>query len=137
MLCELVAQALQPTLDRLNISYGAFELLSAIRSAGDNANQAEIARRLGITAPSLTEAVRAAIGSGLIEQVPVATDARAKNLRLSPKGKAALAKILEEVNQTEQILVVGIEDRVLRSVLTVLKTANRNLARKINDRRMG
>jgi len=89
---------------------------------------------LGITAPSLTEAVRAAIQAGLVEQVPVPTDARAKNLRITVKGRVALDRIIEQVNETERIMVEGIEDRNLRSALVVLKTASRNLARKISVR---
>lgn len=134
LLTELVAQAIQPTLDNLSISYGAFELLTAVHASEGDANQAEIARRLGITAPSLTEAVRAAIQAGLVEQVPVPTDARAKNLRITVKGRVALDRIIEQVNETERIMVEGIEDRNLRSALVVLKTASRNLARKISVR---
>lgn len=132
LLGELIAQSIQPTLERLGVSFSSFELLSAVRASGPDTPQAEIARRLGITAPSLTEAVRSSVKAGLLEQRPSEFDARSKTLVLTEAGAVALQEILKSVNQAEQTLVVGIQAHELRLVIAVLKTANRNLAKAVS-----
>lgn len=133
LLGELIAQCIQPSLERLGISFSTFELLSAIHAAGSDLPQAEIARRLGITAPSLTEAVRGAVKADLVVQVPSPHDARSKSLQLTAKGGKVLQEILKGVNEAERTLVQGIQPQDLRLAVAVLKTANRNLAKKVSS----
>lgn len=133
LLGELIAQSIQPTLERLGISFSTFELLSAVHVGGADLPQAEIARRLGITAPSLTEAVRAAVKANLVAQEPSPHDARSKTLRLTSAGARVLKEILSSVNQAEKTLVVGIQAQDLKVAISVLKTANRNLAKKVSE----
>ena len=131
LLGELIAQSIQPTLELLQVSFSTFELLSAVYASGPETPQAEIARRLGITAPSLTEAVIGAVKSGLVTQHDAPHDARSKTLQLTEKGKKVLQEILKSVNEAEESLVKGIQPQDLKVAVTVLKTANRNLAKKV------
>jgi DNA-binding MarR family transcriptional regulator len=51
----------------------------------------ELADRLGITSPGALKIVQQMEGSGHLERIPDPTDARAKRLRLTRRGRAALA----------------------------------------------
>ena len=133
LLGELIAQSIQPTLERLKVSFSTFELLSAVHASGPDTPQAEIARRLGITAPSLTEAVRASVKADLLEQHDSLYDARSKTLHLTRAGVKVLQEILQSVNEAEGTLVQGIPSQDLRTAVQVLKIANRNLARKVSS----
>lgn len=128
LLTELLTSAVEPHLKKVDISLSTFELLTAIRAAGGKAKQVDIARRLGVTPPSLCEAVKAAVGRGLVSQVVSPTDARAKTLRLSPKGHSTVRNILEAVNQAEREMVVGIDPDELQLTVETLRRVNRNLA---------
>ena len=132
LLAELTAQALEPRLARLGITFSTFELLTSVRIAGRQASQADVARRLGITPPSLTEAVRLAVKAGLIEQTASLTDGRSKTLSITPLGTRKLQEILSAVNEAEKLMVEGISVQDLSVAIDVLKTASRNLARGMN-----
>lgn len=133
LLAELTAQALEPTLVKLGLTFSTFELLTSIRAAGKNASQADVARRLGITPPSLTEAVRLAVKAGLIEQAASASDGRSKTLCVTSLGTQKLKEVLIAVNHAEKLMVKGIGTEDLQSAIAVLQQASRNLARGMAD----
>ncbi|MBI1757233.1 MAG: MarR family transcriptional regulator [Fimbriimonas ginsengisoli] len=130
LLAELAAQSIEPELERQGLSFGMFELLSAVRAAG-NVPQAEIARRLGIRPPSLTEAVRHAVEAGLIEQVDAPRDLRSKYLRLTPRANSLLKDIVVAMNDADAKMVEGIGATDLRLAVSVLHEASMNLARDL------
>ncbi len=130
---ELLSSAMDPELEKLGITPSTFELLSAIRGAGGRGTQVEVARRLGITAPSLSEAVSHAVARGLVEQKLGVRDKRSKVLILSPTGKQAVERVLKGVNLAEQKMVEGVDHDELNAAVEVLKKVNRNLARSLQD----
>jgi MarR family transcriptional regulator for hemolysin len=132
LMAELMTMAIEPACAEAGITLGTFELLSTIRAAGPRSSQASIARRLGITPPSLTEALHAAVRNGLVEPVPHPRDSRSKIVRLTDKGARALRKVLSAVNQAERALVEHVNPEELRVALAVLKRANRSLAQWLN-----
>lgn len=129
----MTAQYLEPTLARLGITFSVFELLSTVKALGSDVPQADVARRLGITPPSLTEAVRSAVQQGLLVQVKLPSDARAKAVQLTPKGQDILQEVLKAVQQAERVLCTGIPAAELRVALSVIKQANRNLAVRLQQ----
>lgn len=135
LLTELLTQAAEPVLQKGGLSLATFELLSAVKAASHDVSQGEIARRLGITPPSLTQSVRIARDKGLIVQVDANPDRRKKNLRLTPSGERMIREILASVNQAESAMVEGIDSGALTTTIETLQAANRNLARTLNRTR--
>jgi len=133
LLCELLTSAMEPKLDETEISLGTFELLTAIYGSGGRATQVEVARRLGITPPSLSEAVKSACARGLAEQQHDSNDGRRKILKLTAKGRKAMQSIVKGVNSAETKMVEGIDPEQIASAIEVLRRANRNLARFLQD----
>jgi DNA-binding MarR family transcriptional regulator len=129
VLSELIAAYLEDPLHRAGLNLGTFELLSAVRATHGQGTQVEIARRLGITPASLSEAVKAAAGKGLIEQVGAEEDRRAKRLQLTDKGAKLLQRVLDELRLAEQTMVRGISSDQVQIALTVLRQATVNLAK--------
>lgn len=125
---ELVAAYLQPTLREVGLNQGTFEVLSAIHATGGQGAQIDIARRLGITAPSLSEAVKLAVRDGLVRQIADPSDARRKRLGLTGKGRRAVARVLEAVQEAERHLIQDVDPAALRSARATLKQAARSLA---------
>ncbi len=132
LLAELTARALEPKLQELGLTFSMFELLTSVRTAGRQASQADVARRLGITPPSLTEAVRLAVKAGLIEQVASESDGRSKTLVITDRGAKKMTETLQAVNEAEELMVKGISPRDLVVAVSVLSTAGKNLARGMN-----
>lgn len=133
LLSELLTAAMRPELEASGITLGMFDLLSAARAAGGNATQADLARRLGITPPSLCESVRSAVNKKLVEQVPSDTDARVKRLRLTAEGEAAVLRVLAGVARAEAQMIRGLDAAQVRAAIETLRLANRNLARGIQS----
>jgi len=129
ILSELASGSILSTLRKLNITYAVFELLTAVQGAGSNAPQAEVARRLGITPPTLSEAVVSSVKNGLLIQEPHPTDSRSKILRLTPKAEAAIARVLKDVRSIEQSVLRDIPGHDLAVAMDVLKKANGILAK--------
>jgi len=133
LLCELLTAAMEPKLEATGITLGTFELLSAVHASGGKATQIEVARRLGITAPSLSESVKAASARRLIEQHIDSDDGRRKILKLTPDGRKAMHSIIKGVNYAESRMVDGIDAGQIAVVVEVLKKVNRNLARIVQE----
>lgn len=119
-LYELQNALLQPVLSKVGITQHHFQLIAAIHSAGKQASQIEVARRLGITAPTLSESVQAAIRLGLVSQEPSIYDRRVKTLRLTKEATRLLSKIVDQMARTELTMTSGL-------TATDIKVANRVL----------
>ena len=129
VMADLIGVAMEPALAIHGIKPSTFDLLSTIHAAGPAATQAEIARRMGIRPPTLTEALRGL--NHLVEQVPSPTDQRVKNLRLTDKGGRALAAAIKSVESVAKVLAAGIEKDQLRDAIEIMKKANRLLSQSL------
>jgi DNA-binding MarR family transcriptional regulator len=68
-----------------------FTVLAAA-GAGDGVSQSDLVRATGIDRSTLADLVARMISKGLLERERSATDARANTVRLSARGRAALAE---------------------------------------------
>lgn len=127
----MMTAALEPHLQAADLTLATFELLSAIHGAQGKATQADIARRLGVTPPTLSEAVHNALKRNLLEQVSDPQDARLRRLRLTKTGRAKITQVLEAMSQSERDMLIGIDAESLGVAREVLRQAIRNLARSI------
>ena len=133
LLCELLTSAIEPHLKRADMTLSTFELLSTVHALRNRGTQADVARRLGITPPSLSESVKAAQKMGLVDQVPSTRDGRAKVLHLSPLGTKSLNAVLRAVRTAETEMLAGLSASDTAVAIRVLRQANKNLARGLQD----
>jgi DNA-binding MarR family transcriptional regulator len=133
LLSELMTGITQPLLESMGMTLAGFELLSVVKAGGGSLPQAELARRLGVSAPTLCEAVKTASHRGLLVQNAHPTDSRAKTLTLTARGARIVNEVLKKVNQAEAEMVIGIGDKELNSTIDVLRRINRNLAKALTE----
>ncbi|MCX7799355.1 MAG: MarR family winged helix-turn-helix transcriptional regulator [Fimbriimonadales bacterium] len=126
---EAVASRLEPRLKEAGLTMGTFELLSAVHAARGRAHQAELARRLGVTPPTLCEALRSAVRAGLVVQQDDPADARIKRVSLTEAGAAALARTLSELDELEREAVAELGEQAALELATGLRRAARRLIR--------
>lgn len=119
-LYELQTAYLEPRFKQLGINSATFQMLMTIYAAGPEVPQAEIARRLGISAPTLSETVRLHSSKGLLEQVPSAQDRRRKTLVLTKRARTILSKLLDEIQGLEKQLIKGLGNKELKVTGSVL-----------------
>lgn len=127
VLSELTASLVEPVLQKHGLGFGAFDLLSAVHAADGRETQTQIAARLGISPPSLTEAVQSAVRKGLIEQLVVATNQRARRVMITDKGKKILQECLDQVTQAETVAIQGVSAGELEQAKETLRKATNSL----------
>lgn len=120
---ELQAALLEPELERAGISGPSFRLLLAVHAAKGRSSQAEIADRMGISPPTLSEAVADHVQRGLITQKESQADRRIKMLRLTDEGEKRLKPIRRAVQRVEQAMVAGMSDAEREAVANGLDKA--------------
>jgi DNA-binding MarR family transcriptional regulator len=128
LLSELVDFAIAPRLEELGLSHRTFALLGAVRATDGLCTQADLARRLGITPPSLTEALQAANRNGFVEQTADAKDARAKRVRLTPKGRTTLSRAASAIVEVEAKLIDALPGDAYRNAVSTLRAATKVIA---------
>ncbi|MCH8979350.1 MAG: MarR family transcriptional regulator [Armatimonadetes bacterium] len=124
---ELQAEWLEPRLADLGVSWATFQLLTTVTGAGDEASQIEVARRLGVTAATLSESVQGHVERGLLKQSRSKSDKRVKLLSLTAKSRRTMQRIRELLTESEAALSRGLLPHELSATATVLDRVRRNL----------
>ena len=125
-LYELQSAWLEPRLEAIGVSWTTFQLLLTAAAAGENASQIEVARRLGVTAPTLSESVQAHVAKGLLSQVQGKKDRRIKVLTLTPKSQELMVQIRRLVAESEAVMTRGLSEGACRDMANLLDRAAEN-----------
>jgi len=129
---ELQAEWLEPRLADLGVSWATFQLLTTVSNAGDDASQIEVARRLGVTAATLSESVQNHVDRDLLSQTQSDRDKRVKILALTPASKELLYRIRDLILQSEEAMTRGLLPHELSEVAKVLERVALNLESAID-----
>lgn len=124
---ELQAEWLEPRLTDLGISWTSFQLLTTVANAKEEASQIEVARRMGVTAATLSESVQNHVQKGLLKQSQSPKDKRVKILSLTEKSERTIREIRELVVESEEVMAKGILPHELSSTVRVLDRIRKNL----------
>lgn len=103
-LYEIQSSFLEPRLKAEGVRWSTFQLLATVMAAGEEASQAEVARRLGLSPATLSESVGAHVKKGLIEQIAAKGDRRKRILALTPEAKRQMRAVAKHVQEFEQLL---------------------------------
>lgn len=136
VLSELTASLVEPVLQAHGLGFGTFDLLSAVHAADGRESQTQIAARLGISAPSLTEAIQSAARRGLVEQLVVANNLRARRVMLTDKGQKILGECLAKLAEAEESALRGMSAQEVEQTKNGLRRATQNLAAMLTEGRV-
>lgn len=79
-------------------------LLSILASEGESLRPSDLAARLGVTAASISDSIRAVETKGWVERAPDPDDARARRLSLTEAGAALIAETQRTGNGLSRLL---------------------------------
>jgi DNA-binding MarR family transcriptional regulator len=105
-----------------------YTALAILSRRGESLSSADLARRLGVTPQSANEIVATLGAQQLVSRAEDATDRRARQLQLTPKGRALLARCDAEVDRFEQAFFGALsapERDVLRQLLVKVVAVDR------------
>ncbi len=134
VLAELMQLTLEPLLDAEKLSVATFDMLTAIQSGEGMATQAQVAGMLRVSAPTLSEAVKAAVEHGLVVQRDDPNDRRMRRLDLTARGKEIVRKAMKLMDETELVLRDGLTEDEVSTLLRALPHAIKNLAQHVHAR---
>lgn len=96
------SQASGQALQRHGLTTERYELLLAIKAAGDSTEHttvSELTSVLGVAQSSITQLVRRAEDAGLLRREVSGTDARVRYLRLTKRGERQLARAVADLRE--------------------------------------
>jgi len=128
-LYELQAALMEPELKRLGINWTTFQLLMSVRGQGGNVSQASVARNLGITPATLSEAVAVQVRKGFLKQQNDPADKRVRTLSLTAKAEKLMDQVTEVISEVEKITLQGIGNNTTSAGVKLLDKCIDNLER--------
>lgn len=131
LLTELLSTALEPSLRQFGLTPAMFDLLSAVSANEGGISQAELARRLRVSPPTLSEAVHSAEAKGFLSAQKSTSDRRLRVIQLTAVGKTAVAHALRELNLLEMQVVEEIDHGDIQVALSVLRKLNQRIAARL------
>lgn len=94
--------------------------------AGSGQSQCELARMIGVEAPSLVRTLDQLAEQGLIERRPCGEDRRAKRIHLTGKAAPLIDQIVEVVDQARQEMLAGLDEETINQFLSTLSHIENN-----------
>ncbi|GGD78626.1 MarR family winged helix-turn-helix transcriptional regulator [Croceicoccus mobilis] len=107
-------------LKRLGLSSASGWCLVYIDRLGDNPNQVELARTVGVREPTIVRMLAGLEKSGLITRSPDPEDARAKIIALTPQGTDIVKQVENSLRMLRHDLLANVSDADLAAALHVL-----------------
>lgn len=132
-LYELQSAWMEPRLSKAGIRWTTFQLLATIASAGSEASQAEVARRLGVAPATLSESVQKHVQDGYVQQSPSPHDRRLKILQLTPEGQRLVGKIRNLALECDRVLVQALKEKEAKTCAKVLDQMIDSLERALES----
>lgn len=93
---------------------------------GNDQPQCDLARAIGVEAPSLVRTLDQLSEQGLIERRPCGQDRRAKRIFLTDKATPLLERIAEVVTQARKEMLEGLDDTEVEQLLDLLSRIEAN-----------
>lgn len=121
----VIDQRLEP----LGLTQTRWVTLFHLNRMGGGVNQCDLARRIGVEAPSLVRTLDQLAEQNLIERRPCPEDRRAKRLHLTPEAKPLIDQIDTIVRAVHTEMLTGINDDELEVLQDLLSRIEENGAR--------
>jgi DNA-binding MarR family transcriptional regulator len=109
-------------LGSVGLTPALFALLNVI-GAREGAIQQELGTALGIDRSTMVSLIDQLEGTGLAMRQPSATDRRAREIRITPKGRRLLQRARALISQVEDEVLAGLTARERRELLALLRRA--------------
>jgi MarR family transcriptional regulator for hemolysin len=97
-----------------------WEALYLVAYSGEELNQSELSRLLGVHGPTMLRMLDALARRGLIERQQSHEDLRVTINRITPQGRAVITEIMGLTNELRRDVLRGIDAHDLRIAITVL-----------------
>jgi MarR family transcriptional regulator, organic hydroperoxide resistance regulator len=121
--------AFKGTLARYKLPWRAWYYLRVLYET-DGITQQELTERVGTMQPNTVSALRNLVRSGLVKVERSAADRRSTVVRLTPKARRLMQRLLPEVLATTRpVLLDGFSDREVRELLRLLNKMCDNVRR--------
>src|SRR5215813_1638769 len=134
---NVAARAMRALLDarlaEAGMSFATWISLMTLASSEGPLGQGDLASRIEIEGPTMVRRLDQLEAAGLVERTADESDRRRVSVTLTPKGKAAFAKVRSSVEATEKAMMEGLDAGDVEATRRVLK----ELTQRSRTLRMG
>jgi MarR family transcriptional regulator for hemolysin len=109
-------------LGSVGLTPALFALLNVI-GAREGAIQQELGSAMGIDRSTMVSLLDQLEGAGLAKRRPSATDRRAREIAITPKGRRVLERARRLISQTEDAVLAGLTSEERRQLIALLRGA--------------
>jgi DNA-binding MarR family transcriptional regulator len=109
-------------LGSVGLTPALFALLNVI-SAREGAIQQELGTTMGIDRSTMVSLIDQLEGAGLAKRRPSATDRRAREIAITPKGRRLLERARGLISETEDEVLAGLSTKERSELLSLLRRA--------------
>ena len=110
-----------------------WEALYLVAYSGEELNQSQLSRLLGVHGPTMLRMLDSLARRGLIERQQSHEDLRVTINRITPKGRAVITRIMGLTNELRRNVLDGIDPQELSTAVKVLAQMLRSLDRIDRD----
>jgi MarR family transcriptional regulator, transcriptional regulator for hemolysin len=109
-------------LETVSLTPALFALLNVI-GAREGAIQQELGSAMGIDRSTMVSLIDQLESAGLAKRRPSATDRRAREIAITPKGRRLLQRARRMISQVEDEVLAGLTAEERRELVTLLRRA--------------
>jgi DNA-binding MarR family transcriptional regulator len=128
---RFLQRMLQRELEPLGLGLAEFRVVGLLVNEPQGLIQTELCERLGVTAPSLSVAVRKLERAGVVERRTHANDARTRRVVL--KSRASTVRVERMLDRLDARLTDSLSDREVKVALRVLRHVADTLERELEE----
>ena len=122
-LSGMFEQAIRAELGELGLTYAEFDVLVALRRAGEpyRLKPSELSRSLFLTSGGISNVLQRLASAGHVERGADTGDGRSRWVRLTAEGHAMTLKALEAAGRAHREAVTGVPDATVRRAADALR----------------
>ncbi|MDH2426183.1 MarR family transcriptional regulator [Sphaerisporangium sp. TRM90804] len=119
----LLEQALKAELAEIGLTYAEFDVLAALRRAGEpyRLRPSELSRSLLLTSGGTSNVLQRLTAAGYVEREADAGDARSRWVRLTERGVRVTERAMAASGRVHEEIMTGIPDEAVRHAADALR----------------
>jgi DNA-binding MarR family transcriptional regulator len=122
MVSSALSQQLERTLHRFSLTHAQLAALAQLGlKSPDALSGAELGRRAGVTAQSMSAAISSLLDRGLVRRAPHPTHGRIIDVQITPAGLELLERVQAETKTVENRALATLSARQQRELRAILR----------------
>lgn len=126
---HLHRQRVQTFVDEAKLYHGQLPILEAVKE-NDGCTQNELAERLHVSAPSVTNSIKRLEKNGFVTKETDERDCRRSNIRITGKGRTVAEGVRKRFDEADEMSFKNLSEKEKEQLYSILNKMVENLRRE-------